>query len=135
MNELFYDKENKKFYVKELMIEKNGDILVSTGEKYVDVTDDMVELVQKHISKDGKQLLCIDSTTPQLPETVSYINDKATYFGYPSVIKTWEEVQLEAADEYVSKTLCDSDDGTSTALAKDAFIAGAKWQKDMLLVD
>lgn len=36
----------------------------------------------------------------------------------------------EAAKEYASKTLCDPDDGPSTGLAKESFIAGAKWQKE-----
>ena len=34
-----------------------------------------------------------------------------------------------AAEEYASKTLCDPDDGPSTGLAKDAFIAGANYQR------
>lgn len=36
----------------------------------------------------------------------------------------------EAAKEYASKTLCDPDDGPSTGLAKESFIAGAEWQKE-----
>lgn len=44
MNELFYDKENKKFYVRELITESYGDILIATDEKYVDVTDEIVTL-------------------------------------------------------------------------------------------
>lgn len=45
MEKLYYDRTNKKFYVKELNTEKNGDILVVTGEQYVDVTDEIVELM------------------------------------------------------------------------------------------
>ena len=44
MEKLYYDRENKKFYVKELSTEKNGDILVVTDEQYVDVTDEIVTL-------------------------------------------------------------------------------------------
>lgn len=36
----------------------------------------------------------------------------------------------EAAEKYASKTLCDPDDGPSTGLAKESFIAGAEWQKE-----
>lgn len=36
----------------------------------------------------------------------------------------------EAAKGYASKTLCDPDDGPSTGLAKESFIAGAEWQKE-----
>lgn len=53
MEKLYYDRENKKFYVKELSTEKNGDILVVTDEQYVDVTDEIVELFQEHIAKEG----------------------------------------------------------------------------------
>lgn len=90
MGELYYDKENKKFYVKELNTEKNGDILVVTDEHYVDVTDEIVELFQEHIAKDGRQVLCFDTTTPQLPDTVYKEGKKLDYSGYPSVGKTLE---------------------------------------------
>lgn len=53
MEKLYYDRANKKFYVKELNTEKNGDILVVTGEQYVDVTDEIVELFHEHIAKEG----------------------------------------------------------------------------------
>ena len=85
MEKLYYDRENKKFYVKELNTEKNGDILVVTDEQYVDVTDEIVELFQEHITKDGKQVLCFDTTTPQLPDTVYKEGKKLNYSGYPSV--------------------------------------------------
>lgn len=39
----------------------------------------------------------------------------------------------EAAKEYASKTLCDPDDGPSTGLVKDAFIAGAEWQEKQVM--
>jgi hypothetical protein len=94
MEKLYYDRENKKFYVRELITEKNGDILITTDEKYVDVTDEIVELVQRYITKEGKQVLCVCGG-PQLPETVSYIEDKACYSGYPSVGKTREKVKSE----------------------------------------
>lgn len=41
----------------------------------------------------------------------------------------------EAAKEYASKTLCDPDDGPSTGLAKESFIAGAEWQKEQKPAD
>jgi hypothetical protein len=88
MEKLYYDRENKKFYVKELNTEKNGDILVVTDEQYVDVTDEIVELFQKHIAKDGKQVLCFDTTTPRLPDTVYKEDKKLDYSGYPSVGRT-----------------------------------------------
>ena len=53
MEKLYYDRTNKKFYVKELNTEKNGDILVVTGEQYVDVTDEIVELFHEYIAKEG----------------------------------------------------------------------------------
>ena len=40
---------------------------------------------------------------------------------------------LDAAKEYASKTLCDPDDGPSTGLAKESFIAGAKWMKERMI--
>ena len=85
MDKLYYDRENKKFYVKELSAEKCGDILVATDERYVDVTDEIVELFHEHITKDGKQVLCFDTTTPQLPDTVYKEGKKLDYFGSPSV--------------------------------------------------
>lgn len=85
MEKLYYDRENKKFYVKELNTEKCGDILVATDERYVDVTDEIVELFQGHITKDGKQVLCFDATTPQLPDTVYKEGKKLGYCGYPNV--------------------------------------------------
>lgn len=84
MEKLYYDRENKKFYVKELTTEKNGDILVVTDEQYVDVTDEIVELFQEHIAKDGRQVLCYDTTIPQLPDTVYVKGKKLEYSGYPS---------------------------------------------------
>ncbi len=84
MDKLYYDRENKKFYVKELTTEKNGDILVVTDEQYVDVTDEIVEIFQEHIAKDGKQVLCFDTTTPQLPDTVYEKGKKLEYSGRPS---------------------------------------------------
>ena len=88
MDKLYYDRENKKFYVKELNTEKNGDILIVTDEQYVDVTDEIVELFQEHITKDGKQVLCFDTTTPQLPDTVYKEGKKLDYSGRPSVGRT-----------------------------------------------
>lgn len=85
MDKLYYDRENKKFYVKELNTEKNGDILVVTDEQYVDVTDEIVELFQEHIAKDGKQVLCFDTTVSQLPDTVYKEGKKLDYSGCPSV--------------------------------------------------
>ena len=95
MNELFYDKENKKFYVRELITERNGNILIATDEQYVDVTDEIVELFQEYIAKDGRQVLCFDTTMLQLPDTVYKEGKKLDYSGYPSVGKTQEEVKSE----------------------------------------
>lgn len=39
----------------------------------------------------------------------------------------------EAAKEYASNTLCDPDDGPSVGLAKNAFTAGAEWQKEQMM--
>ena len=88
MEKLYYDRENKKFYVKELSTEKNGGILVVTDEQYVDVTDEIVELFQEHIAKDGRQVLCYDTTIPQLPDTVYVKGNKLEYSGYPSEGRT-----------------------------------------------
>lgn len=88
MTELYYDRENKKFYVKELSTEKNEDILVVTDEQYVDVTDEIVEIFQEHIAKDGRQVLCYDTTIPQLPDTVYEKGKKLEYSGCPSVVRT-----------------------------------------------
>lgn len=84
MEKLYYDRKYKKFYVKELNTEKNGDILVVTDEHYVDVTDEIVKLCQEHITKDGKQVLCFDTTTPQLPDTVYKEDKRLDYSGLPS---------------------------------------------------
>lgn len=59
MEKLYYDRENKKFYVKELNIENN----VITDEQYVDVTDEIVTLIQEHVTKDGKKVICLDTTS------------------------------------------------------------------------
>lgn len=88
MEKLYYDRANKKFYVKELNVEKNGDILVATDEQYVDVTDEIIELFQEHITKDERQVLCFDATTPQLPDTVYKDGKKFIYCGYPNVGRT-----------------------------------------------
>ena len=45
MEKLYYDRENKKFYVKELKTEKSGDILLVVDEQYVDVTDEIKDMV------------------------------------------------------------------------------------------
>ena len=90
MEKLYYDRLNKKFYVKELKpnTEKNLDILVVIDEQYVDVTDEIVELFQEHIAKDGRQVLCFDATMPQLPDTVYKKGNKLDYSGRPSVGRT-----------------------------------------------
>lgn len=88
MDKLYYDRENKKFYVKELSTEKNGNILVVTDERYVDVTDEIVKLFQEHITKDGKQVLCFDTTMPQLPDTVYKKGKKLNYSGCPNIEQT-----------------------------------------------
>ena len=88
MDKLYYDRANKKFYVKELTTEKNGNILVITDEQYVDITDEIVELFHEHITKDGRQVLCFDTTTPQLPDTVNMKSNKLEYSGRPSVRRT-----------------------------------------------
>jgi hypothetical protein len=85
MDKLYYNRENKKLYVKELNTEKCGDILVATDERYVDVTDEIVTLIQEHVTKDGKQVLCFDATTPQLPDTVYKEGKRWDYSGCPSV--------------------------------------------------
>lgn len=85
MDKLYYDKKNKKFFIKEVSTEKNGDILVVTDEQYVDVTDEIVELFQEYIAKDGKQVLCFDTTIPQLPDTVYKEGKKLDYSGCPNV--------------------------------------------------
>jgi len=95
MGELYYDRENKKFYVREIITEKNGDILIATDEKYVDITDEIVELFQEYIAKDGRQVLCFDTTMLQLPDTVYKEGKKLDYSGYPSVGKTREEIKSE----------------------------------------
>lgn len=85
MDKLYYDKKNKKFFIKEVSTEKNGDILVVTDEQYVDITDEIVELFQEYIAKDGKQVLCFNTTVPQLPDTVYKEGKKLDYSGCPSV--------------------------------------------------
>lgn len=66
-SKLYYDKQNKKFYVKELNTEKNGDILVVTDEQYVDITDEIVErfveLFQEYIVKEEQAQESEDSNT------------------------------------------------------------------------
>ena len=36
----------------------------------------------------------------------------------------------EAAEKYIQGSMCDLDDGPTVGLAKEAFIAGAEWQKE-----
>lgn len=88
MDKLYYDRENKKFYVKVLVTNRQGFMEVATDEEYVDVTDEIVELFQEHIAKDGKQVLCFNTTTPQLPDTVYKKGNKLEYSGRPSVGRT-----------------------------------------------
>ena len=83
MEKLYYDRENKKFYVKVLITNSQGFMEVVTDEQYVDVTDEIVELFQEHIAKDGKQVLCFDTIAPQLPDTVYKEGKKLGYSGYP----------------------------------------------------
>ena len=84
MEKLYYDRENKKFYVKVLVTNSQGFMEVATDEEFVDVTDEIVELFQEHIAKDGRQVLCYDTTIPQLPDTVYVKGKKLEYSGYPS---------------------------------------------------
>lgn len=84
MDKLYYDRASNMLYAKELHTEKHGDILVATDERYVDVTDEIVALIQEHITKDGKQVLCFDTTTPQLPDTVYKEGKRLDYSGLPS---------------------------------------------------
>lgn len=46
MDKLFYDRKSKKLYVKELISEKSGDILVVHNEAYIDVTDEILGLLE-----------------------------------------------------------------------------------------
>lgn len=41
----------------------------------------------------------------------------------------------EAAEKYIQGSMCDLDDGPTVGLAKEAFIAGAKWQKEQKPVE
>lgn len=41
----------------------------------------------------------------------------------------------EAADKYIQGSLCDLDDGPTVGLAKEAFIAGAEYQKGQMTKD
>ena len=51
MEKLYYDRENKKFYVKELKTEKSGDILLVVDEQYVDVTDEIKDMEKQKEQK------------------------------------------------------------------------------------
>lgn len=88
MDKLYYDRENKKFCVKVLVTNSQGFMEVATDEEYVDVTDEIVELFQEHIAKDGRQVLCFDVNMPQLPDTVYKKGKKLDYSGYPSEGRT-----------------------------------------------
>ena len=46
MEKLYYDRENKKFYVKVLVTNSQGFMEVATDEEFVDVTDEIGELFQ-----------------------------------------------------------------------------------------
>ena len=73
MEKLYYDRENKKFYVKELDSVNN----VVTDEQYVDVTDEIVTLIQEHVTKDGKKVICFSiSGTEMGTETLRLTNAK-----------------------------------------------------------
>lgn len=41
----------------------------------------------------------------------------------------------EAAEKYIQGSMCDLDDGPTVGLAKESFIAGAKWQKEQKPVE
>ena len=88
MDKLYYDRENKKFYVKVLVTNSQGFMEVATDEEFVDATDEIVELFQEHIAKDGRQVLCFDVKMPQLPATVYVKGKKLEYSGRPSVRRT-----------------------------------------------
>ena len=92
MDKLYYDRENKKFYVIELHTHDAGGNLVVDYEELVDITDEIigrfVEQFQEYIAKDGRQVLCFDVRMPQLPDTVYKKGNKLEYFGYPSEGRT-----------------------------------------------
>lgn len=108
MDKLYYDRENKKFYVKELNTEKYGDILVATDEQYVDVTDEIVTLIQEHVTKDGKQVLCFDTTTPQSlslrPQPKRDCKDCAMFLNGKCTKPHWKpsKEQMEALNEIIN---------------------------------
>lgn len=98
-NYLNYDRQNKRFYVIEPHTHDAGGILVVDDEEYVDVTDEILELLLEH-SKDDKQLLCIETNSP-LPDTVYHDGKKFIYIGNPcpSVVVKSEEDENERNNE------------------------------------
>ena len=61
-------------------------------------------------------------------EVIDKVNEVIDYINSRPEEKPSKDLD-EAAKEYASKTLCDPDDGPSVGLAKDAFIAGANYQR------
>ncbi len=90
-NNLYYDRQNKRFYIIEPNMHGDGNILAVNGEKCVDVTDEILELLLEH-SKDYKQLLCIETNSP-LPDTVYHDGKKFVYIGNPCPTVTAEKCE------------------------------------------
>ena len=67
-------------------------------------------------------------------EVIDKVNEVIDYINSRPEEKPSKDLE-EAAKEYASKTLCDPDDGPSVGLVKDAFIAGAEWQKEQMIKD
>lgn len=84
MDKLYYDRENKKFYVKELVTNRQGFMVVATDEEYVDVTDEIVELLQDHIAKDGKRLLCFSISRTETDNAKGDSETFAEHYGCSS---------------------------------------------------
>lgn len=90
-NNLYYDRQNKRFYVIEPHMHDAGGILVVDYEKYVDVTDEILEFVHER-TKDNIQALCIDTTKP-LPDTVYYDGYRYIHCGNPCPTVTAEKCE------------------------------------------
>lgn len=105
MEKLYYDRKNKKFYVKELNTEKNGDILVVTDEQYVDVTDEIVTVIQEHVTKDGKKVICFSISGTETDsakgnsETFAEHSTQSEHEALNAQVEGGEEAPLECGEE------------------------------------
>lgn len=87
-----------------------------------------IDKIRQEIERRRDICKCIferDSDTYYQGKSVAYGEVLAFIDSLPEE-KPSEDLE-KAADDYVCRTTCDTDDGPSVGMAKDAFEAGAEW--------